>query len=106
MPSSAKLLDLEELGIRGTRLSPGNCTKPIDTFKALCILKVTFLQSSNVNEVVAALDPKCPGNPKSLIFYVYVMKWMTSPKQLIPYSLLALANVEGHTSTILTVQLN
>ena len=42
---------------------------------------VSILQSSNLKEVVAALDPKWPGNPKSLIFYVYVMKWMTSPKK-------------------------
>ena len=89
MTSLAKFLDLEELGIRGTRFPPGNCTKPIETFKALRISKVTFLQSSNVKEVVAALDAKCPGNPKSLTFYVYVMKWMRSPKQLIPCSLLA-----------------
>ena len=59
----AKFLDLEELDIP---VSTETFKKLIGKFKALSVVKVTFLHSMSDNKLVAALNPRRSGNPNSL----------------------------------------
>ena len=61
-----KFLDLEELDIRGIPVSTETFKKLIGMFKALSVVKVTFLHSMSDNKLVAALNPRRSGNPNSL----------------------------------------
>ena len=55
--NSAKVLELEELDLRGIPLFPGNFSGILKTFKALRILKVTVLDL-DLGELVAAVKTK------------------------------------------------
>ena len=67
MTNIAKFVELQELDIQGIPLPIGIFKKLIDTFKVLRTLKITFLNSSSISELVSALDPKRRGNPESLL---------------------------------------